>query len=186
LFPALELVSVRPQFWFRQIRGGGRDTRSRSWCRRCVFISRRRIILLQRWHSVVRPPSTSSWGVRPERRTSGSCRSGSESPCCGTRRWQNWQRISLPGQEVVRCWARLGRPSNWAGQSGQECGLWYIESWVCLLVVSLPWEESWGQCQWFSHSGDRFWKTLPHCEQRMLLRRQKFSWRTSVRSGTHC
>lgn len=103
------LATVRPQFWFWHTRGGGRERRWRSWWRRCVVMSLRRIILLQRWQSVVRPPSTTSCGVRPDKRTSGSCMSRSEPSCCGTMRWQNWQRMGLPGQVVVRCWARRGR-----------------------------------------------------------------------------
>lgn len=94
--------TVRPQFSFLQIDGGGRDKRSRSWWRRCVFISRSRMILLHKWHSVVRPPSTTSCGASPERRTSGSFMSGSVSDCWGTTRWQNWQRINLEGHLVVR------------------------------------------------------------------------------------
>jgi len=71
-----------------------------------VDISRSRMILAQRWHSVVRAPSVSSWGVRFERMTSASVKAGSSGPRWGTIRWQNWQRMGFAGQVVVRWWAR--------------------------------------------------------------------------------
>lgn len=67
-------------------------------------MSRNRIIFEQRWQSVVRAPSASSCAVRPEIRASGEGSKGS--PSWGTSRWQNWQRMILPGQIDVRWTAR--------------------------------------------------------------------------------
>jgi hypothetical protein len=63
----------------------------------------------QRWQFVVRAPS--------ERRASGEGFRGS--PSCGTSRWQNWQRMSLPGQSDVRCDASAGRDGATNGHAGQ-------------------------------------------------------------------
>lgn len=71
--------SVLPQRRLRQMRGEGRFFFSCSWFARWTRMSRRRTILLQRWHSVVLPPSISSCGVRFASIASGLGESGSPS-----------------------------------------------------------------------------------------------------------
>ena len=90
----------------------------------------------------MRAPSRSSWGVRPERRTSGSVRGGSSGPRWGTRRWQNWQRMGLLGQIVVRWWARSETLAQGVEQAGQERGVWNRALCLAWEAGVLPWEES--------------------------------------------
>ena len=86
-------------------------------------MSRNRTILLQRWHSVVRPPSASSCGVKPERSSSGFGGSVG-SPSCGTCRWQKRQRISFPGHSVTLCAASVGMEGKPMVHDEHSCGLW--------------------------------------------------------------
>lgn len=60
-----------------------------------------------------------------------------------------------------------------------------MESWEVFEEVVFPWAVSWSQCQWLAHSEDFFWKTRWQCGQRMLFRRQKFSWSIMVRVGMY-
>lgn len=127
----LVLGIVRPQFRLLHILGVGFVFRARSWWRMWMAMSRSRMNLVQRWHSVVREPSVISWGVRFERRTSADEKSGSSGDCCATSKWQNWQRIGLAGQIVVRCCASERREGKGWLQPGQESGVWDIC--MCLL-----------------------------------------------------